>query len=1013
MCLLALMVCLLPATVRADAGDDAYTVAAGFYKKERWDLATTEFQKFLQKYGQHPRAANARFFLGMAQINLDDYKGARDTFRTFLKDAAENRNAAHAMYRVAECSYLIDDLTAAETELAAYLTKFPTDELADRALPYLADCQLRRNKPDLALQTFQQAIQKYPEGPLQEDCWFGIAKCHEAQKQPAAALKIYEQLAADTKTVRADEAQLNVGSRLYDLQKYTEAAAAFASLEQKFPESELLPLAHLNHGFSLFEVAQFAPAQAQFELAAKDPTQTVEANYWRGQSLKGLGQFGPAADLLQQQYLASPTHALAANLLYHWADAEQRRGQPEVAQAKFLELADKFPKHELADDALHLASAAALDKGDLATAEKLTTRFATEFPSSGLRWHQELIRGRLQLGRKETAAAVPLFQKILQESQNETTQNWAAFYLGFAQLELGQPAESLNATTKLAELATQPDPLQTFAPVFLIRGAAQLALANQEPIANQQRVLYQAAIDSAGAYLERMPTAAEADQALAIRALAAAHSGLKDRTQADVKELLDKHPKSAELDKTLVEVAEVAYSNEDWDWSAELFEQLLARGRDGKFYVAGLSGRAWSQYQRKDYVTAGPLFQQVVTDFPEHKDAAEAAFMTGKCLALAGDQPGALQAYAAAFAKYLPSKSAYLAGLEQARLQRVSQDYKGSDATYTVLLEKYPSPEHLDKVLNEWALMNYEAENFARSDEIFARLVREAPDSDLADNAQLSLAESELIAGKLDAAREKFVALEKSPKSDEQVQQTALYQLIGITLEKKDWPELRTVCQALVERFPASPQRSYAELHWAEADLQTEQLPAAAERLAKLTAQKEDATIAAAPWFPQAWVLLAEAQFRQKKYEEIERLVAECRAWQPEWPALYLLDEVLGRSLNAQAKFPEAQAAFERVIDSPTGRRTETAAKSQFMIAEILLRQKKFAEAEAEYLKVDILYKFPAWQAPALLQAGACQEELKRFPEAAKTYQALIDQHPTTDYAKQAMQRLLVVKTKS
>jgi len=949
----------------------------------------------------------------MSQINLDDYKGARDTFRIYLRDFGTSRNAAHAMYRVAECSYLLDDLAAAESELTIYLNKFPTDELADRAWPYLADIQLRRKQVDKAIKSFQQAIEKYPQGPLVEDCWFGLAKCYETQQKPEEALKIYQRLAQDDQGNRTDEAQLYLGSRYYDLQKYKEAAAAFADLQKRFPESEYLLLSHLNHGFSLFETAEYELAAAQFELAAKDPEQVTEANYWRGQCLKGLGLFDQAAELLGKEYTAHPTHSLAANLLYHWADAEQRNGQLQPAQTHYLELADKFPKHELADDALHLASVSALEQGDLETAEKLAGRFATEHAGSGLRWHQELIRGRLKLGKKETPAAIAIFEKILQDSQNDITRNWATYYLAFAQLEQGKAPEALALTNKLAESASTAKTETTFVPVFLIRGAAQLALANREQVANQQRDLYQAAVDSATNYLARLPMAAEADQALAIRALAAAHSGNKERARGDITDLLAKHPQSAELDKTLLEVAEVAYSNEDWAWSGELFDHLLKRGKEGKLFVSGLSGLAWSKYQQKDYAPAGQLFATLTTDFPTHKDAAEAAFMQGKCQALAGEAPSAIKSYAAAFEKFAPSQFAYLAGLEQARLLREAKDYPAADMAYGALLTKFPKPDQLDKLLNEWALMNYEAEKFDRSDEIFARLVKETPDSELADNAQLSLAESELISGKLDAAREKFAALEKSPKSDQQVQQTSLYQLVGIALEKQDWPELRRVCQGLVERFPEGPHSAYAELHWAEADLQMGQLQPAVDRLTKMTGRSGELQIAEAAWFPQAWVLLAEAYFRMKKYDEVEKTVAACRAWKADLPALYLLDEILGRSLNAQAKFPEATAVFQQVIDNPQARRTETAAKSQFMIAEILLRQKKYAEAEAEYLKVDILYKFPAWQAPALLQAGACQEELKRFQDAAKTYQSLIEQHPDSDYAKQAKERLPGVKAKA
>jgi TolA-binding protein len=77
------------------------------------------------------------------------------------------------------------------------------------------------------------------------------------------------------------------------------------------------------------------------------------------------------------------------------------------------------------------------------------------------------------------------------------------------------------------------------------------------------------------------------------------------------------------------------------------------------------------------------------------------------------------------------------------------------------------------------------------------------------------------------------------------------------------------------------------------------------------------------------------------------------------------------------------------------------------------LLEKDYKTAEQEYLKVDILYKFPEWQAPALQQAAACQEQLNRWADAVKTYQSLIDQFPQTEFATKAKDRLPAARKKA
>jgi TolA-binding protein len=114
------------------------------------------------------------------------------------------------------------------------------------------------------------------------------------------------------------------------------------------------------------------------------------------------------------------------------------------------------------------------------------------------------------------------------------------------------------------------------------------------------------------------------------------------------------------------------------------------------------------------------------------------------------------------------------------------------------------------------------------------------------------------------------------------------------------------------------------------------------------------------------------------------------------------VEEVLGRTYKNQAKFDEARAVFKQVTDDPIAARTETAAKAQFMIAETYLAQKDYKAALENYLKVDILYDFPEWQAPALFQAAACDKELGDWPQVVRDYETLIAKFPKSEYAEMA-----------
>jgi TolA-binding protein len=75
------------------------------------------------------------------------------------------------------------------------------------------------------------------------------------------------------------------------------------------------------------------------------------------------------------------------------------------------------------------------------------------------------------------------------------------------------------------------------------------------------------------------------------------------------------------------------------------------------------------------------------------------------------------------------------------------------------------------------------------------------------------------------------------------------------------------------------------------------------------------------------------------------------------------------------------------------------------MIGETFFHQKRFQEALREFLKVEILYAFPQWQADALLEAGKCHESLQEWSRAAETYNRILEKYPKTPHVQEAAKR--------
>ncbi len=1001
-CLILLLLSLLPLPLaHADKASDEFQLAIGLYKQNRWELATERFQKYLKDYPTDASVPLAKFYLGLTLVNQQKYQEARTILREFAKQHPQNKNLPDALYRIAECSYLVDDLDAAEKEFTEFLKLYPNHALEEWAYPYFGDVLLRRGKADLAIKSFQRSLERHPKGAMAEDAQFGLASSYLRNKQSDEAEKRFKEIADQKNHSRASDAQMSLATSLFDRGQYQSAADAFLELPEKFPESPLGITARLNAGYAYYDLKQYAKAIQQFDLVAKDPKHAANALYWKGVSLKGEQQLPAAISAFELALKSKPSPQQQESTTYQLADALLRSGKPAAAKALFLEVVKQFPESEQADDSLHFAIEAALLTDELEEAEQLSAQFEKTFPQSGLRLHQELLKGRILDAKgkpEDLATAATHFQNVLNESKLENTQLLARLYLARTYQKLKQYDKSIEV---LEPYLKDPKAVKTSSEY------ADALVLQSNNFNSQQK--YAEAESLSKEYLKQFPNEVRFNQILANLIILTSKNNKPQEVDQYLKQLQDRKPAGDLLLQTYRQLAERNYEQKQWARAKTFFNEIVKLGSESPEFPAGLSGLAWSEFQLAENAAAAEHFQQFVQKFPESPLTAEAAYMQGRSLENNKQLDAAVDVYQKALQQFAPSRYAMLSGLQAARTLFQLKKIDEVNLAYEALLQKFPKVDNLDKILDEWALINYEAEQFAKSDEIFRRLITETPDSELADNARLSLAESDLIAGKLEPAAKAFTELQSDPKSDKKVQQVSLYRLIEINLELQKWELVDKFSKELLKRFPENEYAAFAQFHEAEAALYQNQVESAQAALLKLAAKDRLETLSQEPWYPRVWVLLAETYFRQKKYKEVAETVDRFRTWDPDSPFLYQAEEVLGRSLKNQAKFDEARKVFQQIIDSEHGRRTATAAKCQFLLAETLMIQEKFKEALLAYLQVDIQYKFPEWQAPALYQAAMCHEALNEWPQAQKTYQDYLKRFPEHELVPQAKERLKAV----
>jgi cellulose synthase operon protein C len=1024
-----------------------YRVATLLYKQQRWDQAADAFRDFLKKNPNHERVPYARLYLGLTLVNADHLTEARQVLRDYIRDYPKSKSLPDVIYRVGECSYLLDDLKSAETEFQQFLDKYPQHDLTEWALPYLADTKLRLKQPEAARQLFKKALEKYPQSRLAEDAKFGLARADEELNDLETAATLYSQIAENKAAgTHAAQSLMNLATIRFRTGKYEEASKLFRQLVADFPKSRLLAAAELNAGLGLYQLGRYRQAIEQFDKAIVDKKQAAAANYWKGISLKALGETAEAIKVLKATHEADPKSSVAESALFYWADCELRSAHYGAAQKLFLELAERWSQNhdDLVRDSLHFAAEAALLGGLLDQAEQLVARFNQEFPNSKIALTEEILQARVLdakadalLNRKSDSdldqrreeakklrqSAIEHLQKVLAASQIARTKTLASFHLGRILQQTGQHARVVEILGPLVEQGERA-------------GASSEAIESLVIWANSQRELgnQQAAVSAYSKYLGLRPKGAQAQQALAGRALSNGRLGKSREARDDALSLIKEFPQNAAGADTLRRLAERAYETKEWATAGDLFATLAEQGAaETELRRIGLSGLGWARFEaarqqsasaaQKTFEESAAAFEQVFAKFPARiPQVAEAGYMHGLALQSAGKPAEAAKAYAQTFEKISqlstePTFKAtaagivqygFMAGVQAASLLAKLKKFDESDAAYRAVIDRFPKARQAGQVLFDWANMLYvakkDAEQRRKIREILNRIASDYSESSARDNARLFLAELDLADGNFGAAEKVFREVLADPKADQKARQDGLSHLIAVAADKEEWPSVRELAEKFLSQFPKSSDALLVRLNLAAAQLGLKEPEVAEKTLTELRRQLAD-TNDAPDWVARIWILLAESQYQQKKYADVDNTVGDLRQRFPKSPLIYQADEVLGRSFKNQAQWDKAVAAFQRVIDERQDPQDVTAAKSRLMIAECWFLQKKFDQARKDYIKV-LTYNKPEWAAPALFQAGLCAEALKEQDDAAKSYRLVIRDYPQTKFAEEAKKRL-------
>lgn len=733
------------------------------------------YAEFEDAYPSHPLAAQARLALGRYYYASSRYAEAEAVFRDALALPLEPEEAAEVAYLLGQTARKQDNPTAA---IAAF-ERAATDDTptAPAALYALGVVHTRQGDAGQAVRAYTRLAQRYPESPENGRVGLALAEAYLRTGQREEAAREIErrrrQLGADD-AVRAD---LLLGETRLQLGDAEGARAILLDIPADSPYRQRAALAYGRAAYAQedWDEAIRALTEARATEAQQDDPVAHEAAYYRGLALKQIGQLGDAEAALRSARERRPTGAYAQAALLELGILQYERRRYDEAVLSFDRLLTEAPNGPFAGEAARRLGETYATLGQTERAREAFER-AEALGSATAETRSEVAfqsaYALFQAERYEEATNALL--RVAADDPTGARAGEALFYAGESAFQSGRYD---RAEDILAEFARRfPNHPKADAGRYVLawthfrrRDYTSAAAAFERFLSaytrSEESVPYYAdallrlgdsysalrQFDDARAVYAMVPEATAdgrgSDYALFQTAQAYLGQGRTRDALAAFGRLIDGYPQSSLLGAALVARGEIRLAQGDFDAARADYNRVASSLPNDPAAPRALvgSGDAYANQERFDEAEAA--YRAVLTRYPNSPYAADALDGLGFVYQSQGRE-NELEALIATFESRVTDPVA----LARIRLGRAEAALTAGDLTTAaqrlealLSTEVPPDVEAEALLLLARAYADLGAPNDAAL--VLRRLGSRFPDSPLAPEARLQLAEALLAAG--------------------------------------------------------------------------------------------------------------------------------------------------------------------------------------------------------------------------------------------------------------------------
>ena len=1050
-----------------------YGDAANFQNNRVYQIAETEWVKFLAKFPDDPLAAKAQHYLGICCLKLKKLDDAGAAFQKVVSKYPAFELTEEAYLNLGWCQFTLaqgkenesEQLERAKQTFARMLTLFPPGKggKCDQALFFQAETLYGLNEKQAAADSYARLITGFRESTLYRDALYALGVTQEElgrYLEAGSAYKKFMDQYADHELfsevrMRHAETLLQRGVLAQRSGESTEAGPLFARAEVEFANvakiKEFSAADHalfrqafcviqrndLSRAASIYEqIAGSFPKSAYVGQAAlgaarcyyrddrldqarvvfrrlweEGKQEASEAAHWLCQIQLRRGEFSAAAELASTAVKRSGQSEFLVRLKMDHADAlfEQLEHRAESLPL-YVAICEDHPNDTNAPQANYNAAFTALDLGDYQRLGELVKRFRERHSDHALIPDVLYVEAEAQLQQQQYEVAESMFRKLMSTHPKHVDRADWIIRLGVCQY--GRENYQAVAAELLESLANLPKTTQRAEAHFLI-GASQFFL--------QQ---FKEARASLRASVQVSPKWRRADETFLFLARVERRLDQLDIARQTVRDMLKEFPDSTLRDQAHYRLGEFEYAAGDYAAAVRHYGDLVKNWPKSEFAPFAVYGRGWSELQAKNFKDATASFGVLMEKYPNHSLVADS--LLARAIAfrrLEEYQPALkdLEQFLKLGPKQEPKADAlYERGLVEVALEK----HDVAELTFRELLDLHPKYGAADRVMYElaWAQKSQQKTDLAVAS--FQKLVADHPQSSMAAESYFHIGEASYENKEYPSAIEAYQAARNAEADGDLAEQVA-YKLGWSHFKLEDFEKARGQFRKQIAADRDTPLAAEARFMEAECHFKQQQyaqaLPLFESAVAAIEAKNDRISDVI-----QVLVRLHAGQtaFRLEQTEKGLGLLAPILE---RFPKSTYVAEVRFERGKARHALGQTEAAIADLEQATKESRTVIGAQSRFWLGEIYFKMKKYDQAIPHYQRVMYGYggeqasqDIKAVQSTAGYECARCSEvqikaeknvnrKVKLLAEAKRCYEYVVTKHPGSRWVSEAKKRLAVL----